>query len=65
MTQFVDQFSKLVIGEGQVTEDANPIPIAYRDQVSPMSGGGSQQPQAGQPKSVTGSPYVGHNPLPL
>lgn len=64
MTQFVDQFSRLITGPGHDVEDGKPTPIIFRDQVSPLSGSGSPQPQAGQAKTVTGSPYAGHNPLP-
>ena len=64
MTQFVTQIHRLVPGLGHQTEDVNPVPIVFRDQVSPLSGSGSPQPQAGQSKTVTGSPYAEHTPLP-
>ena len=65
MTQFVDQFSKLITGPGHDVEDGNPTPVIFRDQVSPLSGSGPHLPQAGQRKAVTGSPFSAHNPLPL
>ena len=65
MTQFVTQLHREVVGLGHPTEDTNPVPIVFRDQISPLSGSGSPQPQAGQSPTATSSPYVGHNPLPL
>lgn len=65
MTQFVDQFSKLITGPGHDVEDGNPTPVVFRDQISPMSGSGTHLPQAGRSKDVTGSPFSAHNPLPL
>lgn len=65
MTQFRDQFTKEIVGLGHDTEDGKPTPIIFRDQVAPVSGGGSPQPQAGRSKNVTGSPYAENNPLPL
>ena len=66
MTQAVSQFSKMIVGPGHDTEDGNPTPIVFRDQSMPVGGSGSPQPQqAGQSKAATGSPFAGHNPLPL
>lgn len=65
MSRFIPAMTRYVVGLGQQTEDGKVVPVIFRRQTVPLSGGGRSTPQAGRSKNATGSPYSGNNPLPL